>query len=118
MYVHTHMQVLHSGCRCVELDCWDGEDGEPVIYHGYTLTTKIKVKDVIDAIAIHAFAASPYPLVLSIEEHCSIAQQNKMATYMKNSFGDMLLTDDFAGSKDKLPSPEVGIYSNAAVKST
>ncbi len=29
------------------MDCWDGEDGEPIIYHGYTLTSKILFKDVI-----------------------------------------------------------------------
>jgi hypothetical protein len=30
----------------VELDCWDGEDGLPVIFHGHTLTTKISFLEV------------------------------------------------------------------------
>ncbi len=42
--VNMYALVLNSGCRCIELDCWNGEDGEPIIYHGHTLTTKIKFK--------------------------------------------------------------------------
>jgi len=29
-----YISVLKQGCRCVELDCWDGDGGEPIIYHG------------------------------------------------------------------------------------
>lgn len=50
-----HCRALIKGCRCVELDCWDGSDGEPVIYHGYTLTSKILFKDTIKAIKEYAF---------------------------------------------------------------
>ena len=42
------------------VDCWDGADGEPVIFHGHTLVNKIYFKDVIEAINEHAFVTSPY----------------------------------------------------------
>lgn len=46
-------------CLCAfAVDCWDGPDGMPVIYHGHTLTTKIKFSDVLNTIKEHAFVTS------------------------------------------------------------
>ncbi len=39
--VNRYVNDLLKSCRCVELDCWDGDDGEPIIFHGHTLTSKI-----------------------------------------------------------------------------
>uniref|UniRef100_A0A4W6F9D2 1-phosphatidylinositol 4,5-bisphosphate phosphodiesterase gamma n=1 Tax=Lates calcarifer TaxID=8187 RepID=A0A4W6F9D2_LATCA len=87
------------------LDCWDGPEGMPVIYHGHTLTTKIKFCDVLATIKEHAFVTSEYPIILSIEDHCSIVQQRNMATHFKKVFGEMLLTKAVDIAADGLPSP-------------
>lgn len=39
----------------MEVDCWDGSNGEPVVYHGHTFTSKILFKDVISTVAKYAF---------------------------------------------------------------
>lgn len=89
--VEIYRQSLLAGCRCVELDFWNGRTEEPVIVHGYTFVPEISAKEVLEAIAESAFKTSDYPVVLSFENHCNPRQQAKIANYCKDIFGEMLL---------------------------
>lgn len=59
--VGQYIDLLLNGCRCVELDCWNGSDGEPVLFHGvggYQLTGRIKFRHVIQACRDYGFQVS------------------------------------------------------------
>jgi phosphatidylinositol phospholipase C delta len=51
---------------------FDGSDGEPVITHKMTMIRPILLRDAIRAINTYAFVASPYPLILTIENQVSV----------------------------------------------
>uniref|UniRef100_A0A0R3RV04 1-phosphatidylinositol 4,5-bisphosphate phosphodiesterase n=1 Tax=Elaeophora elaphi TaxID=1147741 RepID=A0A0R3RV04_9BILA len=107
-----YRQVLLSGCRCIELDCWDGtgeNKGEPIITHGKAMCTDVFFKDVLYQIRDTAFARSDFPVILSFENHCCRSNQLKMAKYCMEILGDMLLSkplDDYPLEPAvQLPSP-------------
>ena len=91
------------GCSQTDFrtDCWDGHGNEPVIYHGWTLTSKIDFKEVLqDAIRPYAFHVSDYPLILSIENHCSKTQQDKMAFHLVQILGRQMQSECWKGNYD------------------
>lgn len=51
---------------------------------------------------------SEYPVILSIENHCSVEQQRVMAQHLNHILGDKLLKSTLDGKAPiGLPSPEV-----------
>ncbi|XP_069904580.1 1-phosphatidylinositol 4,5-bisphosphate phosphodiesterase zeta-1 isoform X9 [Oryctolagus cuniculus] len=59
-----YVSALVKGCRCLEIDCWDGSQDEPVVYHGYTLTSKLLFKTVIQSIQKYAFLALKFKILV------------------------------------------------------
>uniref|UniRef100_A0A673TA36 Phosphoinositide phospholipase C n=1 Tax=Suricata suricatta TaxID=37032 RepID=A0A673TA36_SURSU len=105
--VEGYIRALKRGCRCVEVDIWDGPSGEPIVYHGHTLTSRIPFKDVVATVAQYAFQTSDYPVILSLENHCSWEQQQVTAQHLTEILGEQLLSTTLDGLlPTQLPSPE------------
>lgn len=101
-----YIRALKMGCRCVEVDVWDGPDGEPVVCTGHSLSRPLALHSVLEAIAKFAFVASEYPLILCIENHCSLQQQKVLLQHLTRILGDKLYRDLPAEGALYLPSPQ------------
>jgi phosphatidylinositol phospholipase C delta len=110
--VEMYMRALRRGCKCLELDCWDGEKSAkgkfiPVVFHGHTLTSKIAFADIISGVKNYMDAnKDTYPIILSLENHCSQPFQKEIALVLKDTLGEYLYTPTSADTSGALPSPE------------
>uniref|UniRef100_A0A1I8AZ41 Phosphoinositide phospholipase C n=1 Tax=Meloidogyne hapla TaxID=6305 RepID=A0A1I8AZ41_MELHA len=89
----------------INVDIFDGENGEPQITHKHTFIAPISLRNVLNCIKQYAFIQSQYPVILTIENHVSPLQQKEMAEIFKQILGDHLYIPPLDASLHPLPSP-------------
>lgn len=72
------------------VDVYDGPDGQPRIFHQKTLTSKMLFEDALIVIKQYGFKLSDYPIIITIELHCTADQQRVMANLIKKHLGGKL----------------------------
>jgi Phosphatidylinositol-specific phospholipase C, X domain len=79
--------------------------GEPRVLHGHTLTKEVSFRDVCYAIRDSAFVTSDLPLIISLEVHACLEQQEIMVEVMKDAWAGFLvdITPDLEVAHCKLP---------------
>ncbi|EYU22355.1 hypothetical protein ABFS82_06G138600 [Erythranthe guttata] len=100
------INALHKGVRVIELDIWPNSTKDNInVLHGRTLTTPVELLKCLKSIKEHAFTASEYPVVITLEDHLTPDLQAKTAEMINQTFGDMLFSP---GSEclSEFPSPE------------
>ncbi|CAA6656883.1 unnamed protein product [Spirodela intermedia] len=102
----NQLSTLQRGVRVIELDIWPNSKKDNVdVLHGRTLTAPVELIKCLKSIKEFAFVASPYPVIITLEDHLTPDLQAQVAKMVTETFGDMLYYPESA-SRENFPSPE------------
>ncbi|KAK7300528.1 hypothetical protein RJT34_11374 [Clitoria ternatea] len=100
------INALKGGVRVIELDIWPNATKDDIdVLHGRTLTTPVELIKCLRSIKEHAFEASEYPVIITLEDHLTPDLQAKVAEMVTQTFGDILFYPTSESLKE-FPSPE------------
>ncbi|KAJ0564472.1 putative phosphoinositide phospholipase C [Helianthus annuus] len=100
------IKSLKKGVRVIELDLWPTSSKEGIhVLHGGTMTTPVELEECLTAIKEHAFVKSPYPVIITLEDHLTPNLRDIVAKMVTEIFGDTLYHPE-AGDHNEFPSPE------------
>jgi len=78
---------------------------EPRVLHGWTLTSEVPFRDVCKTIRETAFLTTNLPIIVSLEVHADLEQQETMVEIMKEEWKGLLIDEAHEACKpeDRLP---------------
>ncbi|CAL0304747.1 unnamed protein product [Lupinus luteus] len=100
------IKALQLGVRVIELDLWPNSTEDDIdVVHGRTLTTPVSLKQCLKSIKQYAFVKSPYPVIITFEDHLTPDLQAKVAEMTIQIFGDLLYYPE-TDFQTEFPTPE------------
>ncbi|KAK8675121.1 hypothetical protein V6N13_033191 [Hibiscus sabdariffa] len=100
------IRALQNGVRVIELDLWPGSSRDEIyVLHGRTLTSPVSLIQCLTSIKQYAFVSSPYPVIITLEDHLTPELQAKAAELIAQTFGSMLHLSE-TDFLTEFPSPE------------
>ncbi|KAF8718644.1 hypothetical protein HU200_024943 [Digitaria exilis] len=100
------IKALQLGVRVIELDIWPNSSKDDIdVLHGRTLTAPVSLIKCLRSIKEYAFVASPYPVIITLEDHLTPDLQAKVAKMVLEVFGEMLYYPE-SKHLQEFPSPE------------
>ncbi len=80
--VEIYRQTLLGGCRCVELDFWNGKNEDPIIYHGYTLVPEVPAKVISDFVTYWVITLSLRNKILHLRNSFFLFKKTENKTHL------------------------------------
>ncbi|GMI72602.1 hypothetical protein like AT2G40116 [Hibiscus trionum] len=100
------IKALQNGVRVIELDLWPSSSADEIyVLHGRTLTSPVSLLQCLTSIKEYAFVSSPYPVIITLEDHLTPELQAIAAEMINQTFESMLYHPD-TDCLTEFPSPE------------